>query len=114
MTKLILSTATAVGLFLTPAIAEQSKMDAAMKDSTTTAGKTETDSADRTDGAAATRSATSVQDDTDASADVAANAADQKARDDATKSATQAGMANVAILDRAFVLEGTNKAGNQV
>ncbi len=125
MTKLMLSTATALGLFLTPTLAEQAKTDA------TAAGNAQIESQAGDGAAAATAtgadgSATSAKSDrmNDASADAgsdasastrtAANDGDRQARDNATRSATQAGMTNVAVIDRAFVLEGTNSAGNKV
>lgn len=125
MTKLMLSTATALGLFLTPTLAEQAKTDA------TAAGNAQIESQAGDGAAAATAtgadgSATSAKSDrmNDASADAgsdasastrtAANEVDRQARDNATRSATQAGMTNVAVIDRAFVLEGTNSAGNKV
>jgi len=42
------------------------------------------------------------------------SASDDQARQNATKSAEGIGMKNVAIVDRAFVLEGVNAAGNKV
>ncbi|MEH6718445.1 MAG: hypothetical protein V7704_06140 [Aurantimonas endophytica] len=42
------------------------------------------------------------------------SAEDKASQDKAMKSAEGAGMTNVAVVDRAFVLEGTNAAGNPV
>lgn len=100
MTKLILGTATAIGLLLSPAMAQD-------------AG-TSTSGAQASPEAQGQSSATGGSDKAAGQSASASSSADKEAHDSATKRAEDAGMTNVTVLDRAFVLQGTNDAGNPV
>lgn len=81
--KTLFATATAIALFVSPALAQDAQ------------DKPATAPADQTNG-------------------TTTSAEDQVSRDNAMQSAKGAGMTDVAIVDRAFVLRGTNAAGNPV